>query len=191
MQNPLRDFARENFARILGSGPSYKNAEINILNWAIRKTRAIRQEASWENRIFRSFYKQKLSDMFQELKRDPTKVSLGLIIGPDDRVQVNLQVTPQLVYRIRNKELDVKKLTAYPADILWPDGPYAKALFAAREKDLQREKVKALDDDYTGMFKCGKCKSTKTRYYQLQTRSADEPMTTYVTCVNCGSRWKC
>ena len=82
MQNPLRDFARENFARILGSGPSYKNAEINILNWAIRKTRAIRQEASWDNRIFRSFYKQKLSDMFQELKRDPTKVSLGLIIGP-------------------------------------------------------------------------------------------------------------
>ena len=42
-----------------------------------------------------------------------------------------------------------------------------------------------------GMFKCNRCKSMKTVYYQLQTRSADEPMTTYVTCTNCDARWKC
>eukprot|EP00743_Colponemidia_sp_Colp-15_P004416 GILK01004762.1.p1 GENE.GILK01004762.1~~GILK01004762.1.p1 ORF type:complete len:291 (-),score=57.42 GILK01004762.1:149-1021(-) len=41
-----------------------------------------------------------------------------------------------------------------------------------------------------GMFVCGKCKSDKTTYYQMQTRSADEPMTTFVTCLNCGNRWK-
>jgi transcription elongation factor S-II len=41
-----------------------------------------------------------------------------------------------------------------------------------------------------GMIKCRKCKSMKTDYYQLQTRSADEPMTTYVTCHNCEHRWK-
>lgn len=42
----------------------------------------------------------------------------------------------------------------------------------------------------TDAFKCGKCKQRKCTYYQLQTRSADEPMTTFVTCVNCGNRWK-
>jgi DNA-directed RNA polymerase subunit M/transcription elongation factor TFIIS len=42
-----------------------------------------------------------------------------------------------------------------------------------------------------GMFKCNRCKSMKTVYYQMQTRSADEPMTTYVTCTNCEARWKC
>jgi len=42
-----------------------------------------------------------------------------------------------------------------------------------------------------GMFRCNKCKSMKTVYYQMQTRSADEPMTTYVTCTNCNTRWKC
>mmetsp|Transcript_3251 Transcript_3251/g.5932 ORF Transcript_3251/g.5932 Transcript_3251/m.5932 type:complete len:317 (-) Transcript_3251:106-1056(-) len=42
----------------------------------------------------------------------------------------------------------------------------------------------------TDQFQCGKCKQRKTRYFQMQTRSADEPMTTFVTCVNCGHRWK-
>lgn len=38
---------------------------------------------------------------------------------------------------------------------------------------------------------CRKCKrKTKCDYYQLQTRSADEPMTTFVTCLECDSRWK-
>lgn len=42
-----------------------------------------------------------------------------------------------------------------------------------------------------GPFKCGKCKKNKTTYYQLQTRSADEPMTNFVKCHNCGNQWKC
>lgn len=41
-----------------------------------------------------------------------------------------------------------------------------------------------------GLFQCGRCKSKKTTHYQLQTRSADEPMTTFVTCLNCHKRWK-
>ncbi|CAM9988249.1 unnamed protein product [Phaeothamnion confervicola] len=41
-----------------------------------------------------------------------------------------------------------------------------------------------------GMFECGRCKSKKTTYFQKQTRSADEPMTTFVTCKNCGKNWK-
>lgn len=42
----------------------------------------------------------------------------------------------------------------------------------------------------TDMFKCGKCRGRKCTYFQMQTRSADEPMTTFVTCVNCGHHWK-
>lgn len=42
----------------------------------------------------------------------------------------------------------------------------------------------------TDQFQCSKCKQRKATFYQLQTRSADEPMTTFVTCVNCGKRWK-
>ena len=53
------------------------------------------------------------------------------------------------------------------------------------------EASRAKEEDYSGLFKCGKCKGVKTTYYQMQTRSADEPMTTYVTCKTCGNRWKC
>ncbi|PSS34771.1 Transcription elongation factor TFIIS like [Actinidia chinensis var. chinensis] len=42
----------------------------------------------------------------------------------------------------------------------------------------------------TDEFKCGRCGKKECTYYQLQTRSADEPMTTFVTCVNCNNHWK-
>ncbi|KAF2305783.1 hypothetical protein GH714_008179 [Hevea brasiliensis] len=42
----------------------------------------------------------------------------------------------------------------------------------------------------TDQFKCGRCGQRKTTYHQMQTRSADEPMTTYVTCINCNNHWK-
>eukprot|EP00555_Chaetoceros_dichaeta_P004799 CAMPEP_0198256642 /NCGR_PEP_ID=MMETSP1447-20131203/6514_1 /TAXON_ID=420782 /ORGANISM="Chaetoceros dichaeta, Strain CCMP1751" /LENGTH=337 /DNA_ID=CAMNT_0043943337 /DNA_START=65 /DNA_END=1078 /DNA_ORIENTATION=+ len=41
------------------------------------------------------------------------------------------------------------------------------------------------------LFTCGRCKSIKTTSTQKQTRSADEPMTVFVFCLNCGKRWKC
>ncbi|KAM4622497.1 LOW QUALITY PROTEIN: transcription elongation factor A protein 2-like [Discoglossus pictus] len=42
----------------------------------------------------------------------------------------------------------------------------------------------------TDLFTCGKCKKKNCTYTQVQTRSADEPMTTYVVCNECGNRWK-
>jgi transcription elongation factor S-II len=42
----------------------------------------------------------------------------------------------------------------------------------------------------TDMFQCRKCKSKKCTYYELQTRSADEPATIFITCLDCGKNWK-
>ncbi|XP_078319207.1 transcription elongation factor A protein 1-like isoform X2 [Crassostrea virginica] len=42
----------------------------------------------------------------------------------------------------------------------------------------------------TDLFKCGKCGKKNCTYNQLQTRSSDEPMTTFVFCLECGNRWK-
>lgn len=47
-----------------------------------------------------------------------------------------------------------------------------------------------LDPSKGTEFKCYKCKSNKCTFYALQTRSSDEPMTLFVTCLNCGNNWK-
>jgi DNA-directed RNA polymerase subunit M/transcription elongation factor TFIIS len=53
-----------------------------------------------------------------------------------------------------------------------------------RIKELREEKMKNMAT--TDMFKCVKCKERKHVVYRMQTRSADEPMTTFIKCVSCG-----
>jgi len=69
-----------------------------------------------------------------------------------------------------------------------PDGIHATCIKRKREQELREQLAK--NELFDGVFKCGKCKSMKTTYYQMQTRSADEPLTTFVTCLNCEKRWK-
>ena len=54
-----------------------------------------------------------------------------------------------------------------------------------KQKVLDSAGVKATE----GILICPKCRSKNTEYYQKQTRSADEPMTTFANCVDCGKRW--
>ncbi|KAJ2765425.1 transcription elongation factor TFIIS [Coemansia nantahalensis] len=59
-----------------------------------------------------------------------------------------------------------------------------------KEENLFKAKGAEREEAVTDQFKCGRCKKRKCTYYQLQTRSADEPMTTFVTCTVCNNRWK-
>jgi transcription elongation factor S-II len=59
-----------------------------------------------------------------------------------------------------------------------------------RKKAIDETKVPESGGTRTTQFRCGKCGKSDTKYSQLQTRSADEPMTTFVTCLNCGNNWK-
>ena len=71
---------------------------------------------------------------------------------------------------------------------------------ASNEVKAKKEEAtaKALHDNFlaksqgvvTDTIKCGKCGGKKTEYTQRQTRSADEPMTTFCTCLICGHRWR-
>lgn len=140
-----------------------KNIEVAIFNWTIRR---FQKESSWENKAFKEMYKAR----FFEIKRALSKSDLKK--------------------RITDKNIKMKDLVSMKADQLIPDGLYAKAIQTANQKELEIEAIKAKDDEYEGIFMCKKCRSKKTTYYQLQTRSADEPMTTYVECKNCNNHWK-
>lgn len=191
MEHHLRDFARTKFSGVLGplNSPIVKNAERSVYNWSVQTTKLSGDDPSWDNRLFKWRYKQKLLQLMKDLSRGEV-VTVGLeVVG--DQVNLQIKLVPQLAHRLKRKELETKNIARYPPDVLWPDGPFSAARLARREKEMAAEAVKAQEEDYEGLFKCGKCKSTKTSYYQLQTRSADEPMTTYVTCRGCGNRWKC
>ena len=66
--------------------------------------------------------------------------------------------------------------------------PSYKALNNKRDIDIDR--IVNPPNVQEGVYECSKCKSKKTYLFQLQTRSGDEGFTTYVTCVNCGNKWK-
>ena len=64
--------------------------------------------------------------------------------------------------------------------------------FMLKDKLLQREQ-KILEGNKsraTDQFKCRRCHKSECTYYELQTRSADEPMTIFITCLNCGKEWR-
>lgn len=75
----------------------------------------------------------------------------------------------------------------------------AEEMASDEMKQLRSKFVKESIDDAqlatvqgtkTDLLKCGKCKKRNCTYNQVQTRSADEPMTTFVMCNECGNRWK-
>ena len=103
----------------------------------------------------------------------------------------------------RARGLDGEKIDVYsintPEDlILWSSQQWRPELWAKIEADLEKKHAKwdSLKEilkpvlDGVGLFRCGKCGQRKTDYFQKQTRSADEPMTAFISCQNCGNQWK-
>lgn len=71
-----------------------------------------------------------------------------------------------------------------------PTAEWREAQMARLLKDLHRARRNSNNSQRKGMFMCPKCKLYETDYYSLQTRSADEPMTNFVTCFPCNFRFR-
>jgi len=168
---PLRAYALDKIAEVYNlpaASAKVKNTEISIQNWVYAHTANHEENASWENPEYRWRYKQRVMSILFNLRKNPALV-----------------------------EAVTQTKTVNPADIggmkpehLWPEGPYAKALVKHSERDLMLRMLAMKEDDaYEGILTCPKCKGKKTTYYQMQTRSADEPATNFCSCA-CGHRWR-
>jgi transcription elongation factor S-II len=146
-----------------------QNIEKSVFNWSIQRSKQLNDTPSWENRYFRERYSRKVETVRKAF------------------------VSGDLVDRILSGVIKTKDIASLEPAALWLDGPWARTEEAIKEKQVKMDiaEKKFESDDYKGLYQCGRCKSWKTTYYQMQTRSADEPMTTFVTCVNCSKRWKC
>lgn len=95
---------------------------------------------------------------------------------------------PRLLERLKNKEFTMNYLINHMThQEMYPE-IWEPAIQLIKNDNMKIGFKQILEED--GLHKCGKCKTWKTEYYQLQTRSADEPMTTFVHCTNCDNRWK-
>lgn len=97
---------------------------------------------------------------------------------------------PEIHIKLFTRRLSCEQLVTLPPSELASD-----ALKEKRRKEAEWEFEAARSDNKTkesatDQFPCAKCKGRKCTYYQLQTRSADEPMTVFITCLNCGNKWK-
>ncbi|XP_047457513.1 transcription elongation factor A protein 2 [Mugil cephalus] len=61
---------------------------------------------------------------------------------------------------------------------------------ALTKESIREHQLSKVGGTETDMFICNKCHGKSCTYTQVQTRSADEPMTTFVLCNSCGNRWK-
>jgi transcription elongation factor S-II len=94
---------------------------------------------------------------------------------------------PHLLSRILQGHLSIEHL----ADMDITD--YAPAIYGPLREQMNLREQHLLEGNKamaTDLFKCSRCHKRECTYYELQTRSADEPMTKFITCVNCGSHWK-
>ncbi|XP_069099334.1 transcription elongation factor A protein 2 isoform X2 [Pleurodeles waltl] len=85
-------------------------------------------------------------------------------------------ITPEQISQMSSEEMASKEL---------------KEIREAMTKESIREHQMAkTGGTETDLFLCSNCKKKNCTYTQVQTRSADEPMTTFVLCNECGNRWK-
>ena len=139
------------------------NLEKGIYNYTLTQCENKNLIKKWSNNQFVLIYIQKIKSILFNLNNEI------------------------LFSKLINKEIKAHELVFMNHQELRPD----IWNILIEEKKIKDEnkfspKIEASTDDFT----CFKCKSNKCTFYQLQTRSADEPMTTFVTCLNCGNRWK-
>ncbi len=168
--NSLRQYTVKQFSTIFNVPETHTiclNLEKSIHNWTYRKTLEANQEAAYDNPKHASRYKHKFLEIQRALKNND-----------------------ELKQEILNGKLKTPQVVNLAPQHLWPSGLYDEALKKSLKKDMEKEYDLVRDENYVGLFQCKKCRKNKTTYYEMQTRSADEPMTVFVTCHMCNSTWK-
>lgn len=172
--------ARERYARVLGDAALARKLEKATKNATIDwcKSRGIPE--SWDIDVVRWWYAHKVLSIEFNLKTNPAL--LGKVLSGEVLAYRDPRADPGADARLYL--FDMKPWEMKPE--LWEAAFENAARIRMRHSDFAPDPAKVPD----GAFQCGKCKSKKTVYYEMQTRAADEPMTLFIRCVMCGSRWK-
>jgi len=164
IDNPIlfRENVRQKLNEVLKNEKNSLNLEKGIFNYSIKEADLKKIVKKWDNKGFVQIYLDRLRSIYLNLNENIIE-------------QINNEtIKPHTVAFMTHQDLSPSK---------WTELINAKS---KRDQYKFETNLEAATDTFT----CRKCKSNKCTYYLQQTRSADEPMTIFVTCIDCGQRWK-
>lgn len=144
--------------------------ERGIYNWTINFASEKSVIKNWENPIFRHIYFDKVR---------------SVVANMDQYSYVDNQ-------RLYSRLCDEKEFAPRDIAFMSPDNMFPERWREIMDIKLKREQNlgEFQRTAKTDAFKCSRCKKRECDYYERQTRSADEPMTLFITCLNCNNSWK-
>jgi transcription elongation factor S-II len=165
IENPelFRSNIRKKIDEKLQNEKNSSNLEKGIFNYTLKEADQRKIVKKWDNKYFIQIYLDRLRTVYTNLSDTIIEqITSGAI-------------KPHIVAFMTHQELNPDK--------------WAALIDAKSKRDANKfeTNIAAATDTFT----CRKCKGNQCTYYQMQTRSADEPMTVYISCCNCGNRWKC
>ena len=157
----FRNQVKNKLCSLIGSNIG-NNIEISIYNFTIKDAFRLEITKQWNNPLFVVIYTNRLRTIYNNIKK--SKYFYDYILECKQK--------PDNIALITQHEMKPEK---------WEEIINMQNIInknACEQHTLSSE------------FVCRKCKKNNCSHYQLQTRSADEPMTTFVSCNECGNRWK-
>ena len=139
------------------------NLEKGIYNYALKEAECRKVIKKWDNPYFVQIYLDRLRSIF-------------------------LNLNENLIENVNNNILKSQDIAFMTHQELKPE-KWEKMILEKIKRD--KNKYETTIEASTDTFTCRKCRSKKCTFTQVQTRSADEPMTTFVNCISCGNHWKC
>jgi len=156
---------RQNLRQTFATRMSIKiatNLEKAIFNYAIQEASKKKIIKKWVNPFFSQLYCDRLRTIHRNLNKD---ILAALQSG---------ELTPQQFAFMTHQEMN----------------PDRWAALIQQKVKRDASKFNTNIEASTDMYTCKKCRSKKCTYYEMQTRSADEPATIFVTCLDCGKHWR-
>ena len=159
----MQDTTKQIFINTVKCEKLAKQLEEGIYNHTVKEATSRKVMISFDNAYFKLIYKDRVRMIWLHLKKHPEQIE-----------------------KLKTQEISVEQFSDFTHQEFAPDlwAPYIK-----RKQFIDKNKYenpKKISSEFT----CRKCKSNNCSHYQMQTRSADEPMTTFVSCQDCGHRWK-
>ena len=173
MSTSLNDPIRNTYVSIINKEINNetlsRQIEQQLFNISINTCKGKGIKRNWTNILFKKLYISKIISFYSNIS------------------ETSYIKNPHFKHKIISGEIKVENISQLSVYDIYPEN-WAELL----DRKIKRDKLKyeMKPQAMTDQFKCRKCGSRSCSYYEVQTRSADEPMTQFICCLDCGNRWK-